>query len=130
MSRVSFVGLLTLLSLSTPVRGGTVPEPSLDAPAALTVSVTETPDAVRLRVEVLGEIEPGSLEIGFDGRKVIVSARNAEGRPIRARAVDLPAAVVEDGASAEADGDDALAITLRKRRTAAAAQVDPEPLAR
>jgi hypothetical protein len=124
MSHVALAGLLTWMLLSTPlaIRHG------LAAPtAALEVSVSETPDTVRLRVQVVGEIEPGSLEVGFEGRKAIVSARDANGRPIRAQTVELPALVVEDGATADAAAEDALVITLRKQR--AAARRDPEPAA-
>jgi hypothetical protein len=123
MSRAPFVGLLTWFLVSAAVVAA---RPGLTAsPASLEVSVSETPDAVRVRVQVVGEIEPGSLEVGFEGRKAIVSARDADGRPIRAQPVQLPAPVVEDGATADVDADDALVITLRKQRVAA--QRDPEP---
>lgn len=119
MSRIALFGLLTLL-LSSPARGEPPPaSPGLDGAAALAVSVSETADAVRVRVQVTGTIEPGSLEVGFEGRKAIVSARDAGGRPLPPQTVQLPAAVVEEGATADTDADDALVITLRKQRPGA-----------
>ena len=87
------------------------------APAKLTVSVSETPDAVRLRIQATGDIEPGSLEVRFGGRKAVVLARDAEGRLVRSRPLHLPATVVEDGASADYDAEDALVMTLPKQAT-------------
>jgi len=119
MIRVSSIGLLTLL-VALPLHAEPLPgSPEPGGTAALTVSISETPDAVRLRVQVMGAIEPGSVEVGFEGRKAIVSARDLDGRPIRPQTVQLPAAVVEDGATADVDADDALVITLRKQRAAA-----------
>jgi hypothetical protein len=69
------------------------------AAAALAVSVSETPDAVRLRIQASGDIEPGSVEVRFAARKVVVLARDAEGRAIRSQPIRLPAAVVEEGAA-------------------------------
>lgn len=102
------------------------------ASAALTVSVSDTPDAVRLRIQASGDIEPGSVEIRFAGRKAIVLARDAEGRAIRSQPVRLPARVVEEGASADYDAEDALVMTLRKQAApqAAAPPGDPEAAAR
>jgi hypothetical protein len=100
--------------------------------AALAVSVSETPDTVRLRIRASGAIEPGSVEVRFGRRKAVVLARDAEGRPVRSRSVHLPALVVEDGASAEYDADDALVMTLPKQATAQvpAPPGDPEAAAR
>jgi hypothetical protein len=101
------------------------------AAAALAVSVSETPDAVRLRIQASGEIEPGSVEVRFAARKAVVLARDAEGRAIRSQRVRLPAPVVEDGASADYDADDALVMTLRKQAAQAVAPPgDPEAAAR
>jgi hypothetical protein len=100
--------------------------------AALTVSVSETPDAVRLRIQASGEVEPGSVEVRFGRRKAVVLARDADGRPIRSRSLRLPAPVVEDGASAEYDDQDALVMTLPKQATAQvpAPPGDPEAAVR
>ena len=100
--------------------------------ATLAVSVSETPDAVRLRIRASGAVEPGSVEVRFGRRKVVVLARDAEGRPIRSRSLHLPAPVVEDGASAEYDAEDALVMTLPKQATAQvpAPPGDPEAAAR
>jgi HSP20 family molecular chaperone IbpA len=106
-------------------------EDSPAAGAALSLSVSETADAVHLRIQASGNIEPGSLEVRFAGRRVVVVARDAEGRTVRSQRVRLPAAVVEDGASADYDADDALIMTLRKQSgTAAEPPTDPEALAR
>ena len=86
------------------------------AAAALAVSVSETPDAVLLRVP--GDVEPGSVEVRFAGRNTVVLARDAMGRPIRSQPLRLPEPVVEEGASADYDGDGALVLTLRKQGTA------------
>jgi hypothetical protein len=102
------------------------------AAAALAVSVSETPDAVRLRIQASGEIEPGSVEVRFAGRKAVVLARDAAGRAIRSPPVRLPVPVVEEGASADYDAEDALVMTFRKQAAAQAAAPpgDPEAAAR
>jgi hypothetical protein len=102
------------------------------AAAAVAVSVSETPDAVRLRIQASGEIAPGSVEVRFAGRKAVVLARDAAGRAIRSQPVRLPAPVVEEGASADYDAEDALVMTLRKQAAAQAAAPpgDPEAAAR
>jgi hypothetical protein len=102
------------------------------ASAALAVSVSETPDAVRLRIQASGEIAPGSVEVRFAGRKAVVLARDTEGRVIRSQPVRLPAPVVEKGASADYDAEDALVMTFRKQAAAQAAAPpgDPEAAAR
>jgi len=87
--------------------------------AVLTTSVSETPDVVRLCIRALGDVEPGSVEIRFMGRKAIVRARNADGRAIRlSQPFRLPARVVEEPSSADYDADGALVITLLKQATA------------
>src|SRR5262249_13596093 len=111
------------------------PGPAADdrspAPAALTVSVSETSDAVRLRILASGDIEPGSVEVRFAGRKAMVRARDLQGRAVRSRSVRLPAPVVEEGASADYDAEDALVMTLRKQTAQAAAPSgNPEAAAR
>jgi hypothetical protein len=83
--------------------------------AALTLSVSETPDAVLLHIQASGDVEPGSVEVRFAGRKTVVLARDAMGRPIRSQSLRLPEAVVEEGASADYDDDGALVMTLRKQ---------------
>src|SRR5207249_11976952 len=65
--------------------------------AALTAAVSDTPDGVRLRIQASGDVEPGSVEVRFAGRKAVVLARDAEGRAIRAQPLRLPARVVEEG---------------------------------
>src|SRR5256885_4149540 len=123
MARVA--GGLLLFGLLTSPRGsasdpGASPDDRGSAPAsaALAASVSETPDAVRLRIQASGDVEPGSIEVRFAGRKAIVLARDAEGRAIRSQPLRLPAAVLEEGSSAEHDTDGALLLTLRKHATA------------
>jgi hypothetical protein len=89
--------------------------------------VSETPDAVRLRIQASGDIEPGSVEVQFAGRKAVVLARDAEGHAIRSQRVRLPALVLEDEASAEYDAEDALVMTLRKKGAAQAAAPPGRP---
>ena len=91
---------------------------SAPASAALTASVSDTPDAVHLRIQAFGDVEPGSVEVRFAGRKAVVLARNAEGRAIRSQPLRLPEPVVEEGSSADYDADGALVITLPKQITA------------
>jgi len=127
MCRVAVTLLLSVL-LMAPDRSlgdpGDTPDSGSTAPASATlaVSVSETSDSVRLRITASGDIEPGSLEIRFADRKAIVLARDAEGRPIQSRSVSLPAPVVEDGASASYEADDALVMTLRKQAAAETAE--------
>ena len=119
-------------SLSDPGATPAAHGPGPAGHAALAVSVSETPDAVRLRIQASGEIEPGSVEVRFAGRKTVVLARDAAGRAIRSPPVRLPALVVEEGASADYDAEDALVMTFRKQAAAQAAAPpgDPEAAAR
>ena len=100
------------------------------ASAALAVSVSETPDAILLHIQASGDIEPGSVEVQFAGRKTVVLARDAAGRPLRSRPLRLPEPVVEERASAGYDADGALVMTLPKEATAAARTDSPEAAAR
>ena len=126
-SRVAGAFLLFVLLMSP---GGSASDPP--ASAALAASVSETPDAVRLRIQASGDIEPGSVEVRFAGRKAVVLARDAEGRAIRSQPLRLPAAVLEEGSSADYDTDGALLLTLRKHATAqdAGPTGDPHATAR
>ncbi len=101
-------------------------------PAALELTVSESGDAVHLRIQATGDIEPGSVEVRFSGSKVIVLARDTRGRTIRSQRVRLPAPVVEDGVTADYDDEDALVMTLRKQNDARATTPlnAPEALAR
>lgn len=120
--------LLLLLGLSLPAPSGGQPAASPDdpapSPAKLAVSVSQVPDAVRLRIQVSGAIEPGSLELRLEGRTVVALARSPDGRPIQSQPSRLPAPVAEDGATAEYDGDDVLVMTLR---TENASRADAPP---
>ena len=129
-SRVA--GALLLLVLLTSPRGSASHPSPAPASAALTASVSDTPDAVRLRIQASGDVEPGSVEVRFAGRKAVVLARDAEGRALRSQPVRLPEPVVEEGSSADYDADGALVVTFRKQATAqdAGPTGDPEAAAR
>jgi len=101
------------------------------ASGALTVSLSETPDAVLVHIRASGDVEPGSVEVRFAGRKAVVLARDAEGRAIRSQPLRLPEPVVEEGSSADYDADGARVVTLRKQATAqdAGPPGDPEAAA-
>jgi hypothetical protein len=123
ISRVAGAFLLFVLLMSPGKSAsdpGAAPDDRGPAPAsaALAASVSETPDAVSLRIQASGDVEPGSVEVRFAGRKAVVLARDAEGRAIRSQPLRLPAPVVEEGSSADYDVDGALLMTLRKRATA------------
>ena len=138
--RISCVaGAFLLLILLASPRGsasdpGAAPDDQDPGPAsgALTVSVSETPGAVRLRIQASGDVEPGSVEVQFAGRKAVVRARDAEDRAIHSQPLHLPTRVLEEGASADYDADGALVVTLRKQATAqdAGPTGDPEAAAR
>jgi hypothetical protein len=88
------------------------------ASGALAVFIAEMPDAVRLHIQASEDVEAGSVEVRFSGRKMVVLARDAEGRPIRSQSLRLSEPVVEEGSSAEYDADGALVMTLRKQAPA------------
>jgi hypothetical protein len=132
-------GAFLLLVLLTPPMGsaGDPGAAAVDhgpgsASGALTVSVSETPDAVLLYIRASGDVEPGSVEVRFAGRKAIVLARDAEGRAIRSQPLRLPEPVVEEGSSADYDADGVLVMTLRKQATTqdAGRTRDPEAAVR
>ena len=100
------------------------------ASAALAVFIAEMPDAVRLHIQASEDIEAGSVEVRFSGRKMVVLARDPEGRPIRSQSLRLSEPVVEEGSSAEYDADGALVMTLRKQTTAARRKSEPEAAVR
>jgi len=128
MSRVPGAFLLLLFLTGTPSEAH---GPGA-ASAALAVSVSETPNAILLRIQVSRDVEPGSLEVRFAGRETVVLARDADGRQVRSQPIRLPEPVLEEGASADYDADGALVMTLRKQATArdAGATGDPEAAAR
>ena len=136
LSRVAGAFLLFVLLMA----GGSAGDPG-DAPdnrdlspasPALAVSVSETPAAILLRIQASRDVEPGSVEVRFAGRKTVVLARDADGRPIRSQPLRLPQPVVEEGSSADYDADGALVMRLPKQVTAQGAGPtdDPEAAAR
>jgi HSP20 family molecular chaperone IbpA len=104
-------------------------EPAKTSSYMPVASVSDTPGGVRLRIQASGDVEPGSVEVRFAGREAVVLARDLEGRAIRSQPIRLPAAVVEEGASADYDTDGALLITLRKQATAQDAEPTGDPQA-
>lgn len=77
--------------------------------------VDETAHSVRVVIHFPPGTDPGSFEVQLAGAEVIVVARNAEGSHIRSQALRLREAPVEDGATADYEGDGWLTVTLRKR---------------
>src|SRR5438128_2961613 len=119
ISRVAGAFLLFVL-LTSPRGSASDPGAAADhgpgpASAALAVSVSETPDAILLRIQASGDVEPGSVEVRFAGRETVVLARDADGRRIRSQPLRLPEPVVEEGASAGYDADGVLVMTLPKQ---------------
>jgi hypothetical protein len=78
--------------------------------------VGETPHSVRVVIHFPPDTDPGSFEVQLLGTEVTVLARNAEGSHIRSRPLQLREPPVEDGATADYEGDGWLTVTLRKRR--------------
>jgi hypothetical protein len=111
---------LEVVAVARRERSGEAPNDHSPAPAsaALGVSIGETPDAVRLRVQPSEDVEVGSVEVRFEDHAAVVVACDAEGRPIRSRSLRLPEPVIEEGASAEYDADGTLVVMLRKRSAA------------
>jgi HSP20 family molecular chaperone IbpA len=130
----AFILLVLLGSMGSASDPGTSPDERGPGgtSAALAVSVSETPDAILLRIQASGDVEPGSVEVRFAGHKTVVLARDAEGRAIRSQPFRLPEPVTEEGSSADYDADGALVMTLRKQATAygAGPTDDPEAAAR
>lgn len=88
---------------------------SRDEPRALAVFVHETPDAVRLRVQLPSGGDPGAVEVQLDERTVTVLARDAAGAPVRSHPLTLHAPAVESGATADYDDDGWITVTLRRK---------------
>jgi hypothetical protein len=136
ISRVAGAFLLLILLTSTESASDPNAGPSDRGPDAastsLTVSFSETPDAILLRIQGSGDVEPDSVEVRFAGRETVVLARDADGRRIRSRPLRLPEPVIEEGSSAAYDADGALVMTFRKQATAedAGSAGDPEAAAR
>jgi len=132
MSRVA--GAFLLFVLLTSGASASDPGAAVDdrgpGAAALAVFLSETPDAILLRIRASGDVEPGSVEVRFAGRKTVVLARDAAGRLIRSRPLRLPEPVVQEEASAGYDADGALVMTFPKQATAAGLVDDPEAAAR
>ena len=97
-----------------------------DGRGALAVSIAERRDTVLLHIQASGDVEAGSVEVRFAGRKMVVLARDAAGRAIRSESVRLPEPVIEEGASAEYDHEGALVMTLRKQAPASPPAGEPE----
>jgi HSP20 family molecular chaperone IbpA len=77
--------------------------------------VGETEHSVLVVIHFPPGTDPGSIEVRLLGAEVTVVARNAEGSHIRSQALHLREAPVEDGATADYQGNGWLMVTLRKR---------------
>ena len=110
--------LTLVLGMSGPSSSGAGIATADRAPVALAIWVSETRDALLLHIQASRDVEPGSVEVRFAGRKTVVLARDVAGRPIRSRALRLPALVLEEGSSADYDTDGTLVMTLRKQTAA------------
>jgi HSP20 family molecular chaperone IbpA len=77
--------------------------------------VGETAHSVRVVIHFPPGTDPASFEVQLLGAEVIVVARDAEGSHIRSEVLHLKEAPVEDGATADYQGDGWLTVTLRKR---------------
>ena len=81
----------------------------------LPVLVVETPEEVRLRMRVPLGIDPESLDVVLNGRRVRVLAREAgTNRPVRSREMRLKAPAIEEGADAEYGADGWITVRLRR----------------
>ena len=81
----------------------------------LPVLVVETPQEVQLRMRVPLGIDPGSLDVVLNGRRVRVLAREAgTNRLVRSREMRLKAPAVEEGADAEYGADGWITVRLRR----------------
>lgn len=120
------LGLLTLAGTAASDPRDAAGDRRGPASAALAVSIAEMPDGVRLHIRASEDVETGSIEVRFAGRKMVVLARDAAGRAIRSRALRLLDPVIEEGASAEYDAEGVLVVTLRKHAPAAPPMGEPE----
>ena len=84
----------------------------VERPMRLPVLVTETPRAVRLRIQLPEDVDPGSVEVQLAGREVAVVARSASGEQLRSETQRLSEPAVEDGAQADWEPDGTMTITL------------------
>ena len=132
MSRVAgaFLLLVLLTSRESASDPGTCPHDR--GSGALAVSVSDMPNAILLRIQASGGVEPGSVEVRFAGREAVVLARDVGGRQIRSQPLHLPEPVDEEGSSASYDAEGTLVLTLRKQAAAedAGSPGDPEAAAR
>ena len=84
-------------------------------PAALDVTVAETPEAVEVRVFLASDLDPGSVELQLDERQVVVVARDATGQRRRSRPFRVSAPMVEGDSRADYGADGWLTVTVPKR---------------
>ena len=121
MGRVGWiVGVMALLASMVWPHGGAAASGAPDDRPALAVSVSETAQTVRLRMHLGADVDPGSVEVRLEGREVTVRARSTGGQVLPAATLSLRDPAVEDGATAEYDGEGWLTITLQKRDHTAA----------
>jgi len=88
-------------------------EPGREEP--LDVSVSETADAVEVRVFLAADLDPGSVEVQLGDRQVVVVARDADGRRRRSRPIPVSDPLEEGDSRADYGPDGWLTVTVPKR---------------
>jgi HSP20 family molecular chaperone IbpA len=83
--------------------------------AMLDVTVSETAEAVEVRVFLASDLDPGSVEVQLDDSQVVVVARDADGRRRRSRPVKVSAPLEEGDSRADYGPDGWLTVTVPKR---------------
>jgi HSP20 family molecular chaperone IbpA len=96
------------------VEGFTAARPGCEG-KRLTVVVEEGAEQVRLRVRVGMRIDPGSVEVDLDGRRISVSAREPDGERVCSGDLWVREPAVEEGSLADYE-DGWLTITLAKEQ--------------
>jgi hypothetical protein len=83
--------------------------------AALDVTVSETAEAVEVRVFLASDLDPGSVEVQLGDRQVVVVARDAEGHRLRSAPIKVSAPLEEGDSRADYGPDGWLTVTVPKR---------------
>jgi HSP20 family molecular chaperone IbpA len=107
--------VLACLIVAVPIAHPTAATPQEPSAPDLPVFVVETPAEVRLRLRLPSGIDPGSLDVVLNGRRVRVLAREAgTNRRVRSRELRLKAPAIEQGADAEYGADGWITVRLRR----------------
>jgi hypothetical protein len=83
--------------------------------AALDVTVSETAEAVEVRVFLASDLDPGSVEVQLGDRQVVVVARDADGHRRRSRPITVSAPLEEGDSRADYGPDGWLTVKVPKR---------------